>query len=134
MKSNRFPFHFDSFERIKETKRNTLFFRLRCKNDIYDESTIDMCINALEIVHAFTGINVAGAGWWCSGYRKCENISVILLSTMSPTSRWVAQWLIYRRCYSKQMAVGCRCCYTFFFGRDRFFFFAATLHCFLFNV
>lgn len=53
MKSNRFPFHFDSFKRIKETKMKHSF-RLRCKNDGRMESRIDMCINALEIVHAFT--------------------------------------------------------------------------------
>lgn len=65
MKSNRFPF---SFRFIRANQRNemkhiyTHIFRLRCKNETTDdESRIDMCINAIEIVHAFTGINATAA-------------------------------------------------------------------------
>lgn len=127
----RFPFHFNSFERIKETKWNTLFFGCVCRKKSglpasnIVESTIVMCINALEIVHALTGINGAGVRW-CLATQNVEIFPLFCFQQCAPPIIKVGyvEWLIDRPVLYTDDCCYCCCCrcqyYCYYYYRCSF--------------
>lgn len=104
--------HSSESKKPNVTHTHTFSIRLHYKNESDrwrdDESTIDMCINALEIVHAFTDINAVV--WVVSARapkkKKFEKIAQYFSLTMRP-SRWVFRCCSIDSLCSNQMAVGC---------------------------
>lgn len=103
-------------------------FRLRCKNDgrWMMESRIDMCINAIEIVHAFMGKNTVRWSEWVSvccvnmclssqNANSCRFFFSFFFHFNNTPSRWDTSILLYRRRYSKPMTVSCFYGILFFF-------------------